>query len=354
MFDSHMLQETEHEHDLIRCTRLWGHSISVPNVSCSSFRDEPFDDLHSASSLRADTVASMTLARACEAPNIDILSTPEAAGSDPPVNFRAASDPPSVPDAPTSVSRVFARRKPARGEEVRGTDQTLVLTLENISPLFHLPLGHAAEQLGLCRTALKNVCRKCGVMRWPFRGRGRREATASPPSPRDQLSHLPKSRQELSSAGPSSPGHSGAAAVAHAPAAYRAPVHSIVVPVPAARGGGRTSSQHRKREAPADSDSAVQRAPRSASSSAEPFPGAPPAFSFAHSYTPAPQAYTPAAWGAGEPAAHECDGWLPARAANASGAGFAAGGCCSGAAEDVGCDLSFLCTGLEAVQCHPG
>jgi len=34
--------------------------------------------------------------------------------------------------------------------------------------MFHQPLGEAAEKLGLCRTALKNSCLKCGIVRWPF------------------------------------------------------------------------------------------------------------------------------------------------------------------------------------------
>eukprot|EP00961_Rhodomonas_salina_P239919 3241196-Rhodomonas_salina.1 len=35
--------------------------------------------------------------------------------------------------------------------------------------LFHLPLDEAAEAIGICSTALKNVCRKLGVSRWPYR-----------------------------------------------------------------------------------------------------------------------------------------------------------------------------------------
>lgn len=35
--------------------------------------------------------------------------------------------------------------------------------------LFHLPMNDAAEQIGVCPTVLKKICRKNGVMRWPHR-----------------------------------------------------------------------------------------------------------------------------------------------------------------------------------------
>ncbi|KAJ1475405.1 RWP-RK domain-containing protein [Baffinella frigidus] len=151
-----------------------GSEISALKVSRPSLRNQPFDHLDSARSSRA--VASASLARTCEAPSIDVPST-------------------SLAKSSSSHSRVFARRKPARGEEVRCTDETLLLDLQSISPLFHLPLGQAAEKLGLCRTALKNVCRKCGIRRWPFRGRGRRAPSEPPSSPEGKTSSLEEMSQ---------------------------------------------------------------------------------------------------------------------------------------------------------------
>lgn len=43
------------------------------------------------------------------------------------------------------------------------------LTLEELSQYFHLPINEAAEQLGICATVLKKICRSKGVQRWPHR-----------------------------------------------------------------------------------------------------------------------------------------------------------------------------------------
>mmetsp|Transcript_56808 Transcript_56808/g.116323 ORF Transcript_56808/g.116323 Transcript_56808/m.116323 type:complete len:356 (-) Transcript_56808:270-1337(-) len=67
------------------------------------------------------------------------------------------------------VARVFPRRK--AGEEKRSTDLPVVLTKEMLFPLFAIPLRDAAEMMGLCPTALKSVCRRLGIDRWPFQNR---------------------------------------------------------------------------------------------------------------------------------------------------------------------------------------
>lgn len=48
------------------------------------------------------------------------------------------------------------------------TKQALI-SLDDIKPLFHLPLAHAARILGVCGTFLKTACRRVGVKRWPYR-----------------------------------------------------------------------------------------------------------------------------------------------------------------------------------------
>eukprot|EP01080_Neovahlkampfia_damariscottae_P009867 gene9867-2189_t len=42
-------------------------------------------------------------------------------------------------------------------------------TLDEIQNLYHLPLNEAAVQLGICKTLLKQCCRKYSINRWPYR-----------------------------------------------------------------------------------------------------------------------------------------------------------------------------------------
>lgn len=315
------------------------------NASSHSLCDEPFDDL------RADTaMASIRapLTRTCELRSTNVTTFD------------------TVPDDSSTVARVFARKKPTRGEEVRGTDANVLLSLQNISSLFHLPLGQAAEQLGICRTALKNACRKCGIARWPFHapgGRVRREPTVSPSSP-DIAVSTPHSHKKFSSAGSSSSGHSLAAATVHAPAASHSP------PAP-------TQSTSDELAPSPDDHSQVPLSDVGPRSPLEEVLQGGFLFSSAGSYLSAELpahalSYTPAAAWDVPPAQ---DGWrLPPPAATSD----AWGACCStsrsveafvggnrstvavaqsefpqlpAGAEDRGCDLSFLCFGLNAVTC---
>mmetsp|Transcript_13721 Transcript_13721/g.16504 ORF Transcript_13721/g.16504 Transcript_13721/m.16504 type:complete len:474 (+) Transcript_13721:257-1678(+) len=42
-------------------------------------------------------------------------------------------------------------------------------TIETISKYFHLPINEAAQELNVCATVLKKICRKHGMARWPHR-----------------------------------------------------------------------------------------------------------------------------------------------------------------------------------------
>lgn len=64
------------------------------------------------------------------------------------------------------VARVYPRRK--AGEKVRSTNKAIELTTDDLVPYFGTPLKNAAYQMGLCPTALKSVCRKLGIHRWPY------------------------------------------------------------------------------------------------------------------------------------------------------------------------------------------
>ncbi|EKX53203.1 hypothetical protein GUITHDRAFT_100913 [Guillardia theta CCMP2712] len=76
---------------------------------------------------------------------------------------------------PDKVAVVLPRKK--RGQpKVRG--MRVSLSKEDIQKLFHLRQVEAAKLLGLSLTALKSVCRKVGVLRWPY-SRDRQQSTTS-------------------------------------------------------------------------------------------------------------------------------------------------------------------------------
>jgi hypothetical protein len=43
------------------------------------------------------------------------------------------------------------------------------ITFDEIEMLFHLPIKEAANELGICLSLLKKLCRKNSVHRWPQR-----------------------------------------------------------------------------------------------------------------------------------------------------------------------------------------
>ena len=43
------------------------------------------------------------------------------------------------------------------------------LSIEDLSPVFSMPLTEAADALGVCATTVKNECRRLGIGRWPYR-----------------------------------------------------------------------------------------------------------------------------------------------------------------------------------------
>jgi len=72
--------------------------------------------------------------------------------------------------APTCVP-LFPRRKAGETESAassRGRDP-VSLGYDVLEPLFALPQNAAAKRIGISLTALKQVCRKLGIERWPYR-----------------------------------------------------------------------------------------------------------------------------------------------------------------------------------------
>jgi len=53
------------------------------------------------------------------------------------------------------------------------------IVYEDLRCLFHLPLEEAAMYLQVCDTLLKQICRKLGIAKWPFRIIGKWQATVA-------------------------------------------------------------------------------------------------------------------------------------------------------------------------------
>ena len=64
---------------------------------------------------------------------------------------------------------IYPRRKAGApgGAPERGR-RPMQLTHEAVAALFSTPQGEAAQALGISLTALKVVCRKLGISRWPY------------------------------------------------------------------------------------------------------------------------------------------------------------------------------------------
>jgi len=63
--------------------------------------------------------------------------------------------------------RIFPRRKGGKSKQY--AESAVIITAESLQPCFGMPLVHAAKKLGICATALKKVCRKLGIHKWPYK-----------------------------------------------------------------------------------------------------------------------------------------------------------------------------------------
>jgi len=63
---------------------------------------------------------------------------------------------------------LFPRRKAGQSKPGGGRGP-VVLTRELLEQFYGLPLHVAARRLGICQTAIKKVCRRLGVKKWPFK-----------------------------------------------------------------------------------------------------------------------------------------------------------------------------------------
>ena len=78
---------------------------------------------------------------------------------------------------------LFPRRKLGQGATT-STEKgraPLKVGIESIQPLFGLPQKDAAKALGISLTALKQVCRKLGIVRWPYWRKKKEKGKAAGP-----------------------------------------------------------------------------------------------------------------------------------------------------------------------------
>ncbi|KAF2563884.1 hypothetical protein F2Q70_00014374 [Brassica cretica] len=73
-------------------------------------------------------------------------------------SLNVASVPPAVKGKPRRQTNLSAQRKRTRS-----------LTVKDMSELWDLPIEEAARRLRICTTAVKNICRRGEVYRWPRR-----------------------------------------------------------------------------------------------------------------------------------------------------------------------------------------
>jgi len=66
------------------------------------------------------------------------------------------------------IITLFPRRK-AGQKQSGGGRGPVVLNLELLEKFYGMPLHVAANRLGICQTAIKKVCRRLGIMKWPYK-----------------------------------------------------------------------------------------------------------------------------------------------------------------------------------------
>ena len=64
--------------------------------------------------------------------------------------------------------KIFPRRKGGQSKKC-AESAPVIITAELLQTCFDMPLVRAAKKLGICATALKKVCRKLGIHKWPYK-----------------------------------------------------------------------------------------------------------------------------------------------------------------------------------------
>eukprot|EP00292_Cryptomonas_paramecium_P005854 CAMPEP_0113692478 /NCGR_PEP_ID=MMETSP0038_2-20120614/19102_1 /TAXON_ID=2898 /ORGANISM="Cryptomonas paramecium" /LENGTH=412 /DNA_ID=CAMNT_0000614385 /DNA_START=73 /DNA_END=1308 /DNA_ORIENTATION=+ /assembly_acc=CAM_ASM_000170 len=122
--------------------------VSVPNDQCLK---QP--------SCSAPTFIAQPLPQSVRAPTVQEVATPAP-----------AQTPAAQPQKQGCGPAIFPRRK--AGDDTAAPLAPVVVTREVLSTLTGMPLGRAAQSLGVSATALKKACRKLGLDRWAYKKNG--------------------------------------------------------------------------------------------------------------------------------------------------------------------------------------
>lgn len=61
------------------------------------------------------------------------------------------------------------KRKQSRQNQIHFQPLSKTIKIDDLRQFFHLPINEVAQQLGTCATALKKICRRNKINKWPFR-----------------------------------------------------------------------------------------------------------------------------------------------------------------------------------------
>ncbi|KAJ0987332.1 hypothetical protein J5N97_005688 [Dioscorea zingiberensis] len=102
------------------------------------------------------------------------VTTPQAHAAQVPTNTSSIGSSSCTPkhDSPGPVTKP-TRSKNQRQNEwpslLEQRERTKQLDMSEVGNFFNIPIVEAAKKLQICSTALKHICRRHGVKRWPFR-----------------------------------------------------------------------------------------------------------------------------------------------------------------------------------------
>jgi len=109
----------------------------------------------------------------------------------------------TVPAGEECITQVILPRRKAGQPETERESEPVVLNRDVLESLFHLPLAAASGKLGLSATSIKKVCRRMGIIKWPYKscrsGSKRGSGATSPTSSENSAAATPPHHESASS-----------------------------------------------------------------------------------------------------------------------------------------------------------